>query len=112
MLFVAGRTVDDPATLFVLATVGITFGVMMIGVIAGLTQPVDPRVLATEPLTERQLGLGVLAASASGPPGLSAGLVGIGIFAGARARAWLDRPDLARGRCVPRHIAPGVAHRR
>ncbi len=83
VLFVAGRTVDDPATLFVLATVGITFGVMMIGVIAGLTQPVDPRVLATEPLTERQLGLGVLAASASGPPGLSAGLVGIGIFAGA-----------------------------
>ena len=83
VLFVSGRTVDDPATLFVLATVGITFAVMMIGVIAGLAQPVDPRVLATEPLTEHQLGLGVLAASASGPPGLSAGLVGIGIFAGA-----------------------------
>ena len=83
LLFVSGRTVDDPATLFVLATAGITFAVMMIGVIAGLAQPVDPRVLATEPLTEGQLGLGVLAASASGPPGLSAGLVGIGIFAGA-----------------------------
>ncbi len=83
LLFVAGRTVDDPETLFVLATVGITFAVLMIGVIAGLAQPVDPRVLATEPLTERQLGLGVLAASATGPPGLSAGLVGIGIFAGA-----------------------------
>ena len=83
VLFVTGRTADDPATLFVLATVGITFSVMMIGVIAGLAQPVDPRVLATEPLTERQLGLGVLAASASGPPGLAAGLVGIGVFAGA-----------------------------
>jgi hypothetical protein len=83
VLFVSGRTVDDPTTLFVIATVGITFSVMMIGVIAGLAQPVDPRVLATEPLTERQLGLGVLAASASGPPGLSAGLVGFGIFAGA-----------------------------
>ncbi len=83
VLFVTGRTVDDPATLFVLATVGITLAVMMIGVIAGLAQPVDPRVLATEPLTERQLGLGVLAASASGPPGLAAGLVGVGIFAGA-----------------------------
>ena len=82
-LFVAGRTVDDPETLFVLATVGIAFTVVMIGVIAGLTQPVDPRVLATEPLAERQLGLGVLAASASGPPGLSAGLVGVGIFGGA-----------------------------
>ena len=83
VLFVAGRTVDDTVTLFVLATVGITSAVLMIGVIAGLTQPVDPRVLATEPLTERQLGIGVLAASASGPPGLSAGLVGIGAFAGA-----------------------------
>jgi len=83
VLFVSGRTTDDPATLFVLAAAGITSAVLMIGVIAGLTQPVDPRVLATEPLTERQLGLGVLAASASGPPGLSAGLVGIGAFAGA-----------------------------
>lgn len=83
VLFVTGRTVDDPDTLFVLATVGITLAVMMIGVIAGLAQPVDPRVLATEPLTERQLGLGVLASSASGPPGLAAGLVGVGIFAGA-----------------------------
>jgi len=83
VLFVTGRTADDPTTLFALATVGITFAVLMIGVIAGLTQPVDPRVLATEPLTDRQLGLGVLAASASGPPGLSAGLVGLGIFAGA-----------------------------
>jgi hypothetical protein len=83
VLFVAGRTADDPSTLFVSATVAISLGVMMIGVIAGLTQPVDPRVLATEPLAERQLGLGVLAASASGPPGLAAGLVGVGLFAGA-----------------------------
>ena len=83
ILFGAGRTTDDPTTLFVLAAVGITLGVMMVGVIAGLTQPVDPRVLATDPLTERQLGLGVLAASAVGPPGLSAALVGVGTFAGA-----------------------------
>ena len=83
ILFGAGRTTDDPTTLFVLAAVGITLGVMMVGVIAGLTQPVDPRVLATEPLTQRQLGLGVLAASATGPPGMSAALVGVGTFAGA-----------------------------
>ncbi len=82
-VFSAGRTTDDPTTFFVLAAVGITLVVMMVGVIAGLTQPVDPRVLATEPLTERQLGLGVLAASAAGPPGMSAALVGIGTFAGA-----------------------------
>jgi len=83
ILFGAGRTTDDPTTLFVLAAVGITLGVMMVGVIAGLTQPVDPRVLATEPLTQRQLGLGVLTASAVGPPGMSAALVGVGAFAGA-----------------------------
>jgi hypothetical protein len=55
----------------------------MIGVIAGVTQPVDPRVLATEPLTDQQLGLGLLTASAVGPPGLSAVLVGVGLFVGA-----------------------------
>ena len=83
VLFRAGRTTDGPTTFFVLAAVGITLVVMMVGVIAGLTQPVDPRVLATEPLTDRQLGLGVLAASAAGPPGISAALVGVGTFAGA-----------------------------
>ncbi len=83
VLFVAGRTTDDPATLFVLAAVSMTLVVAMVGIIAGLTQPVDPRVLAAEPLTERQLGLGVLAASAAGPPGMSAALVGVGAFAGA-----------------------------
>ncbi len=83
ILFFAGRTTSDPTTLFVLAAVGITLVMVMVGVVAGLTQPVDPRVLATEPLTERQLGLGVLAASAAGPPGMSAALVGVGAFAGA-----------------------------
>ena len=82
-LLVAGRRTDDPTTMFVISTTGITFIVVMIGVIAGVTQPVDPRVLATEPLTDRQLGLGLLAASAVGPPGLSAVLVGVGLFAGA-----------------------------
>ena len=82
-LLVAGRRTDDPTTMFVIATTGITFVVVMIGVIAGVTQPVDPRVLATEPLTDRQLGLGLLSASAVGPPGLSALLVGVGLFAGA-----------------------------
>jgi ABC-2 type transport system permease protein len=82
-LLVAGRRTDDPTTMFVISATGITFIVVMIGVIAGVTQPVDPRVLATEPLTDRQLGLGLLAASAVGPPGLSAVLVGVGLFAGA-----------------------------
>jgi hypothetical protein len=83
VLFVLGRTVDDPGPLFVGAVTGSVLVVMMVGVIAGVTQPVDPRVLATEPLAQRQLGLGLLAASAAGPPGLAALLVGVGLFAGA-----------------------------
>ena len=83
VLFVAGRTADDPEAVFVGATAVSVLVVTMISVIAGVTQPVDPRVLATEPLAQRQLGVGLLAASASGPPGLSAGLVGVGLFAGA-----------------------------
>jgi ABC-2 type transport system permease protein len=83
MLFVAGRRADDPATLFSIATTALAAVVVMIGVIAGISQPVDPRVLATEPLTDRQLGVALLAASAAGPPGLSAVLVGAGLFGGA-----------------------------
>jgi hypothetical protein len=83
VVFVAGRRSDDLDALFVITTTLATLLVMMIGVIAGVTQPVDPRVLATEPLTERQLGIGMLAASATGPPGLSALLFGVGLFGGA-----------------------------
>ncbi len=83
VVFVVGRTSDDPDTLFVSVTTAAVLVVMMIGVIAGVTQPVDPRVLATEPLARRQLGIGLLAASAAGPPGLSALLFGIGLFGGA-----------------------------
>jgi ABC-2 type transport system permease protein len=83
VVFVIGRTSDDLDTLFVSVTTASVLVVMMIGVIAGVTQPVDPRVLATEPLTQRQLGIGLLAASAAGPPGLSALLFGIGLFGGA-----------------------------
>jgi hypothetical protein len=84
---VAGRRAADPATMYVIATSGITLVVMMIGVIAGVTQPVDPRILAAEPLTDRQLGLGLLAASAVGPPAISAVLVGVGLAVGATSGA-------------------------
>lgn len=87
--FVVGRTSDDLDAAYVTLITGIVLIVVMIGVIAGVTQPVDPRVLATEPLGQRQLGLGLLAASASGPPGLSAVLVAVGLLAGA-VRGWLS----------------------
>jgi ABC-2 type transport system permease protein len=82
-VFVLGRTSDDVEAVFVAATTASVLVVTMLSVIAGVTQPVDPRVVATEPLARRQLGIGLLAASAAGPPGLSAALVGIGLFTGA-----------------------------
>ncbi len=83
LLLVVGRTLDDPAPVFVISAVGITMLVVVVGVVTGISQPVDPRVLATEPLSDRQLGLGLLAASAVGPPGVAALLFGAGLFAGA-----------------------------
>ncbi len=83
VLAVAGQRSDDSTSIFVLATTGLTIVVVMLGVIAGVSQPVDPRVLAAEPVSERRLGSGLLAATAVGPPALSAILVGIGLFIGA-----------------------------
>jgi hypothetical protein len=82
-LAVAGQRAADPGSIFVIATSMVCLGVIAIGVVVGLTQPVDPRVIATEPLTRTQLAVGLLAAAAAGPPGLSAGLIGIGLLAGA-----------------------------
>jgi ABC-2 type transport system permease protein len=83
LLLTAGRALDNPEPVFVLSAAAVTMLVVAIGVVTGISQPVDPRVLATAPLSDRQLGLGLLAASAVGPPGLAALLFGIGLFAGA-----------------------------
>ncbi len=82
-LAVGGQRAKQPDVLFVIACTVIVVSVVAIGVIAGISQPIDPRVLATEPLTERQLALGLLVGTAVGPPGLSGGLVGLGLFIGA-----------------------------
>ena len=82
-LAVAGRLSSDPASMFVIAPTLISVSVVAVGVVAGISQPVDPRVLATEPLTDRQLGIGLLTASALGPPGLAGALLGLGLLVGA-----------------------------
>ncbi len=82
-LAVAGHATANRPSMFVIAPTVIVAFVVAIGVIAGISQPIDPRVLATEPLTDRQLAGGLLVGSACGPPGLSAGLLGVGLFVGA-----------------------------
>ena len=81
-LAVAGQLAEPGSALFVIAATGITVAVVALGVVAGISQPIDPRVLATEPLSDRQLATGILVGSASGPPGLSGGLVALGLFFG------------------------------
>ncbi len=80
---VAGHVADDPEPMLVVAPLATTVAVVAIGLIAGVAQPVDPRVVAAEPLSDRHLALGLLTATASGPPGLAAGLVGIGLLVAA-----------------------------
>ena len=81
-LAVAGRTVDARADLAVLACSLILLGVLGFGVVAGVAQPVDPRVVASEPLDDRSRAIGVLAAAAFGPPGLAGIALGAGLTIG------------------------------
>jgi hypothetical protein len=81
-LAAAGQKPATASDTYVVLFTALAFGVVAIGVVVGLTQPVDPRVLATEPLSQGQLGAGLLVAAAAGPPGLSAGLVGAGALVG------------------------------
>ncbi len=81
-LAVAGQLADSGSAFFVIAPTVITAAVVALGVIAGISQPIDPRVVATEPLTDRQLATGLLVGSASGPPGLAGGLLALGFGVG------------------------------
>jgi hypothetical protein len=79
----SGRTVADAENLFVLFCVLVAVAMLGISIVAGVTQPVDPRVIAAEPLSDRHRALGLLVSAASGPPGLSGCLIGIGLVVGA-----------------------------
>ncbi len=81
-LGVTGLLADPGSAFFVVAPTMITAAVVALGIIAGISQPIDPRVLATEPLTDRQLATGLLVGSASGPPGLAGGLLALGFGVG------------------------------
>lgn len=83
VLVAAGaRSTSDPETALVLFPAALVAVVIALGVIAGVTQPVDPRIISAEPLTDGHLATGLLTASACGPPGVATTLLGIGLFAG------------------------------
>jgi hypothetical protein len=78
---VAGRS-DEHASLAVLICAGAIIAVLGLGIVAGVSQPIDPRVIATEPLSERDRGIGLLAAAAIGPPGLAGAAIGVALAVG------------------------------
>jgi len=82
--FVGGHTLqgDERRELLIIAPALMVIAITAIGIITGVTQPIDPRVLGTEPLRDRDLGLGLLTGSAVGPAGIGALLMGLGIAGG------------------------------
>ena len=79
---IVARVMTDPAPALIVAPVALVIATVSLGVIAGVSQALDPRVLATEPLADHQLALGVLIASAFGPPGIATTLLGAGLVVG------------------------------
>jgi ABC-2 type transport system permease protein len=80
---VAGRSTTRGDELFVLLACVLVLGVAAVSLVAGATQPIDPRVIATEPLSDVHRSVGLLVATAAGPPGLAGALVGAGLVIGA-----------------------------
>ncbi len=76
---IAGRTSDDPEQLAVIFCALLVVTIVGFGIVAGISQPIDPRVIAAEPLSDRNRAAGLLAAAALGPPGLAAATIGLGL---------------------------------
>lgn len=81
-LIVAGPRVDDPVALMTTITIGLTLGALGLGTVTGVSRPIDPRVLAVEPLSVAQRTVGLLTATAVGPSGLAALAIGAGAVVG------------------------------
>jgi hypothetical protein len=81
-IFYAGTDVARPDELAVIFCTVVVILLVGFGVVAGVAQPIDPRVVAAEPLSDRGRVVGLLASSALGPPGLAGIALGIGLGAG------------------------------
>jgi hypothetical protein len=81
-LLAAGRTTDHPTDFAIITCTVVVAAVLGFGIVAGVSQPIDPRVLAAEPLADRDRAGGLLAAAALGPPGLAGIALGIGLGIG------------------------------
>ena len=82
IVFAVARGNDGADDLAVIFCTVFVISILGFGVVAGIAQPVDPRVLAAEPLTDRERSVGLLAASAFGPPGLAGIAITVGVTIG------------------------------
>ena len=81
-MLIAGHRVDRPDQLAVIFCTLVIVAVVGFGVVAGVAQPIDPRVIAAEALSDRERSIGLLASSALGPPGLAGLALGLGLGLG------------------------------
>jgi ABC-2 type transport system permease protein len=81
-VMIAARGTDQREELAVVFCTLVLLAVVGFGVVAGISQPIDPRVIAAEPLSDRDRAVGLLAATASGPPGLAGISIGTGLAIG------------------------------
>jgi hypothetical protein len=79
---VIGRTNPDAADHVIVLCTVMVIAMLGFGIVVGIAQPIDPRVLGAEPLGDTERAAGLLAASALGPPGLAGAAIGIGIVVG------------------------------
>lgn len=77
-----GRTASIADELLVVFMPLVVAGVGLLSASTGVESSVDPRNLATEPISTWSLGLGMLLAATIGPPALLAVLTGAGIVTG------------------------------
>ena len=95
-ILIAGRASDNPEQLAVTFCALLVVTIVGFGIVAGISQPIDPRVIAAEPLSDRDRAAGLLAAAALGPPGLAAATIGLGLAIG-MTRGYDDVPIVILG---------------
>jgi hypothetical protein len=88
LVVITGGRTEHAADLAVIFCTVFVICVLGFGVVAGIAQPIDPRVLGPEPLSDRERAVGLLSASAFSPPGLAGAVIAVGLTIGMT-------PDLA-----------------
>lgn len=80
-----GQATSVASDMIIVILVGTAAGMALLSAATGVEASLDPRQLASEPLSAPQLGIGMLLSAVVGPSALLAFLSGVGIFLGWRS---------------------------